>query len=112
MSNTALPPKDQEMTLVQHLLDLKTSLTRAILAIIVLFMCLFPFANDIYTYIAEPLTRYLPDGSSMLATAVPSPFFTPYKLAFSLGFNLVMPYFSYQFRRFIASVLRSIVKPQ
>ena len=107
MSNTALPPNDQEMTLVQHLLDLKTSLTRAILAIIVLFMCLFPFANDIYTYIAEPLTRYLPEGSSMIATAVASPFLTPFKLAFVLAIYLAMPYLLYQIWRFIAPALYS-----
>ncbi len=107
MSNTALPPKDQEMTLVQHLLDLKTSLTRAILAIIVLFMCLFPFANEIYTYIAEPLTRYLPEGSSMIATAVASPFLTPFKLAFILAIYLAMPYLLYQIWRFIAPALYS-----
>jgi sec-independent protein translocase protein TatC len=107
MSNTALPPKDQEMTLVQHLLDLKTSLTRAILAIIVLFIGLFPFANDIYTYIAEPLTRYLPEGSSMIATAVASPFLTPFKLAFILAIYIAMPYLLYQIWRFIAPALYS-----
>lgn len=107
MSNTALPPQDQEMTLVQHLLDLKTSLTRAILAIIVLFIGLFPFANEIYTYIAEPLTRYLPEGSSMIATAVASPFLTPFKLAFILAIYLAMPYLLYQIWRFIAPALYS-----
>ncbi len=107
MSNTALPPNDQEMTLVQHLLDLKTSLTRAILVIIVLFIGLFPFANDIYTYIAEPLTRYLPAGSSMIATAVASPFLTPFKLAFVLAIYLSMPYLLYQIWRFIAPALYS-----
>lgn len=107
MSNTALPPKDQEMTLVHHLLDLKTSLTRAILAIIVLFIGLFPFANDIYTYIAEPLTRYLPEGTSMIATAVASPFLTPFKLAFILAIYIAMPYLLYQIWRFIAPALYS-----
>lgn len=107
MSNTALPPPDQEMTLVQHLLDLKTSLTRAIIAIIVLFIGLFPFANEIYTYIAEPLTRYLPEGTSMIATAVASPFLTPFKLAFILAIYMAMPYLLYQIWRFIAPALYS-----
>jgi sec-independent protein translocase protein TatC len=107
MSNNALPPNDQEMTLVQHLLDFKTALTRAIIAIVVLFICLFPFANDIYTYIAEPLTRYLPEGSSMIATAVASPFLTPFKLAFILAIYLAMPYLLYQIWRFIAPALYS-----
>lgn len=115
MSNAALPPNDQEMTLVQHLLDLKTSLTRGILAIIVFFIILFPFANDIYTYISEPLTRYLPEGTSMIATAVASPFLTPFKLSFVLAIYLAMPFLLYQLWRFIAPALykheRQLVAP-
>ncbi|BCN92403.1 hypothetical protein THMIRHAM_01880 [Thiomicrorhabdus immobilis] len=115
MSNAALPPNDQEMTLVQHLLDLKTSLTRGILAIIVFFVFLFPFANEIYTYISEPLTRYLPEGTSMIATAVASPFLTPFKLSFVLSIYLAMPYLLYQLWRFIAPALyqheRQLVAP-
>ncbi len=107
MSNSALPPNDQEMTLVQHLLDLKRSLTRGILVIIVLFFVLFPFANDIYLYISEPLTRYLPEGTSMIATGVASPFLTPFKLSFILAIYLAMPYVLYQVWRFIAPALYS-----
>ena len=115
MSNTALPPNDKEMTLVQHLLDLKSSLTRGILAIIVFFLFLFPFANDIYVYISEPLTRYLPEDTSMIATAVASPFLTPFKLSFVLAIYLAMPYLLYQLWRFIAPALykheRQLVAP-
>ncbi|QCU89271.1 twin-arginine translocase subunit TatC [Thiomicrorhabdus sediminis] len=115
MSNSALPPQDKEMTLVQHLLDLKSSLTRGILAIIVFFLILFPFANDIYTYISEPLTRYLPEGTSMIATAVASPFLTPFKLSFVLAIYLAMPFLLYQLWRFIAPALykheRQLVAP-
>ncbi len=107
MSHSALPPNDQEMTLVQHLLDLKSSLTRGILVIIVLFFVLFPFANDIYLYISEPLTRYLPEGTSMIATGVASPFLTPFKLSFILAIYLAMPYVLYQIWRFIAPALYS-----
>jgi sec-independent protein translocase protein TatC len=107
MSNSALPPNDQEMTLVQHLLDLKSSLTRGILVIIVLFFVLFPFANEIYLYISEPLTRYLPEGTSMIATGVASPFLTPFKLSFILAIYLAMPYVLYQIWRFIAPALYS-----
>ena len=105
MSNEALPPNDNEMTLVQHLLDLKTSLTRGILAIIVFFLFLFPFANEIYVYISEPLTRYLPEDTSMIATAVASPFLTPFKLSFVLAIYIAMPILLYQIWRFIAPAL-------
>ncbi|WP_127469981.1 twin-arginine translocase subunit TatC [Thiomicrorhabdus aquaedulcis] len=115
MSNTALPPNDQEMTLIQHLLDLKTSLTRSIIAIIVFFLILFPFANEIYVYISEPLTRYLPAGTSMIATGVASPFLTPFKLSFVLAIYLAMPYLLYQLWRFISPALykheRQLVAP-
>ncbi len=107
MSNSALPPNDQEMSLVQHLLDLKSSLTRGILVIIVLFFMLFPFANEIYLYISEPLTRYLPEGTSMIAMGVASPFLTPFKLSFILAIYLAMPYVLYQIWRFIAPALYS-----
>ncbi|MBF6057448.1 MULTISPECIES: twin-arginine translocase subunit TatC [Thiomicrorhabdus] len=107
MSDSALPPNDKEMSLVQHLLDLKSSLTRGITAIILFFLVLFPFANEIYTYIAEPLTRYLPEGTSMIATAVASPFLTPFKLSFVLAIYLAMPYLLYQLWRFIAPALYS-----
>lgn len=105
MSDSALPPNDKEMTLVQHLLDLKTSLTRGILAIIVFFLVLFPFANEIYVYISEPLTRYLPTDTSMIATGVASPFLTPFKLSFVLAIYLAMPFLLYQLWRFIAPAL-------
>jgi sec-independent protein translocase protein TatC len=105
MSNSALPPHDKEMTLVQHLLDLRNSVTKAVISILVMFLVLFPFANDIYTYIAEPLTRFMPEGSSMLAVGVASPFLTPFKLSLILAIYLAMPYLLYQLWSFIAPAL-------
>ncbi|BBP42465.1 twin-arginine translocase subunit TatC [Thiosulfativibrio zosterae] len=115
MSQTALPPNDQEMTLVQHLLELRDALTKGIIAIIVLFVCLFPFANDLYLYIAEPLTRFLPQDASMIATGVASPFLTPFKLSMVLAVYLAMPVLLYQVWTFIAPALykheRQLVAP-
>lgn len=105
MSNSALPPKDQEMTLVQHLLELRNALTKGILAIIVMFVILFPFANDLYLYISEPLVRYLPEGNTMIATGVISPFLTPFKLSFVLAIYIAMPFLLYQIWSFIAPAL-------
>lgn len=105
MSNSALPPHDKEMTLVQHLLDLRNSVTKAVISILLMFLVLFPFANDIYTYIAEPLTRFMPEGSSMLAVGVASPFLTPFKLSLILAIYLAMPYLLYQLWAFIAPAL-------
>lgn len=115
MSKTALPPQDQEMTLVQHLLDLKNALTKGVISIIILFFVFFPFANELYLYISEPLTRFLPADTSMIATGVASPFLTPFKLSLVLAIYMSMPVLLYQFWSFIAPALykheRQLVAP-
>lgn len=115
MSKSALPPHDQEMTLVQHLLDLRNAVAKAVIAVLVLFLALFPFANDLYVYIAEPLTRFMPEGNSMIAVGVASPFLTPFKLSLVLAIYLAMPYLLYQFWTFIAPALykheRQLIAP-
>lgn len=115
MNQSALPPNDQEMTLVQHLLELRNSVTKGILAILVLFIILFPFANDLYLYISEPLSRFLPEGTSMIATGVASPFLTPFKLSLVLAIYLAMPFLLFQIWSFIAPALyqheRQLVGP-
>lgn len=96
---------DQEMSLVAHLLELRDRLVRGVLAIIVVFLVLFPFANDLFTFIAEPLTRFLPDGNKMLAIGVISPFLTPLKLALIAAIYIAMPFLLYQVWSFIAPAL-------
>jgi len=102
---TSIPPKDKEMTIVQHLLELRNVMTKSILAIVVLFIVLFPFANELYLYISEPLTRFLPDDTSMIATGVASPFLTPFKLSLVLAVYLAMPFLLFQIWNFIAPAL-------
>jgi len=102
MSHSVLPPDDKEMTLVEHLLELRDRLTKAVLAVIVLFLVLFPFANDLYLFIAEPLMRYMPSDGGMIATAVASPFLTPFKLSLVLAIYLAMPVILYQLWAFVA----------
>lgn len=115
MSKTALPPSDQEMSLVQHLLELRNAVAKSVIAVLVLFLILFPFANDIYTYIADPLTRFMPEGNSMIAVGVASPFLTPFKLSLVLAIYIAMPILFYQLWRFIAPALytheRQLVAP-
>ena len=69
--------KDNEQPLVQHLLELRTRLLKSVIAVMVVFAGLFYFANDIYFFISEPLRASLPEGSSMIATEVASPFLAP-----------------------------------
>jgi sec-independent protein translocase protein TatC len=93
---------DQPLPLVAHLTELRDKLLRALLAVLVIFICLFPFANDIYTFVSEPLRALLPPGASMIATEVASPFLTPFKLTLVAALFLAMPYVLYQAWSFIA----------
>jgi len=93
---------DQPLPLITHLTELRDKLLRALLAVLLFFICLFPFANDIYAFVSEPLRAILPAGASMIATEVTSPFFTPFKLALVAAIFLAMPYVLYQAWSFIA----------
>ena len=93
---------DQPLPLVTHLTELRDKLLRALLAVLLVFICLFPFANDLYTFVSEPLRALLPPGATMIATEVASPFFTPFKLSLVTAVFLAMPYVLYQAWSFIA----------
>ena len=68
--------EEKELTLVDHLIELRARLLRALLSIFIIFVGLFYFANDIYLFLSEPLRALLPEGSSMIATAVTATFFS------------------------------------
>ena len=91
-----------EMTFVEHLVELRDRLLRVVLAVLCFLVVLFPFANDLYALLAAPLLRHLPEGTSMIATQVASPFLTPFKLTIVLSIFLAMPVVLYQVWSFIA----------
>ena len=91
-----------EMTFVEHLVELRDRLLRVVLAVLCFLVVLFPFANDLYALLAEPLLRHLPEGTSMIATQVASPFLTPFKLTIVLSIFLAMPVVLYQVWSFVA----------
>lgn len=93
---------DPPLPLVVHLTELRDRLLRALLAVLLVFIGLFPFANDIYAMISEPLRALLPPGASMIATEVASPFFAPFKLSLVAAVFIAMPYVLYQVWSFIA----------
>ena len=93
---------DQPLPLVAHLTELRDKLLRSLLAILVVFIGLFPFANEIYGFVSQPLRELLPPGTSMIATEVASPFLTPFKLTLVAAIFLAMPYVLYQIWSFIA----------
>jgi sec-independent protein translocase protein TatC len=104
-------PKDPtpaiELPFVQHLMELRDRLLRVVLVIVVIFLALFAFANDLYSYLAEPLLRHMPEGTSMIATEVASPFLTPFKLTLVLSIFLTIPVILHQAWGFIAPGLYS-----
>lgn len=93
---------DQPLPLVAHLTELRDRLLRALLAVLIVFIGLFPFANEIYTFVSEPLRAILPEGASMIATEVASPFLTPFKLTLFTAIFIAIPYVLYQVWSFIA----------
>ncbi len=95
-------PEHSAAPLISHLMELRNRLLRAVIAVALIFAGLVYFANDIYHFVAEPLTSHLPEGASMIATDVATPFFTPIKLTIVLSVFLAMPYLLYQAWGFIA----------
>lgn len=95
-------PKDREQPLIQHLLELRSRPLKSIIAVLLIFAGLFYFANDIYLFVSEPLRAQLPEGSSMIATEVASPFLAPFKLTIVLSLFLAMPFILHQVWAFTA----------
>ena len=91
-----------EMTLVEHLTELRNRLLRVVIAIGIVFVACVPFADQLYTLLALPLIERLPEGSTMIATEVASPFLTPFKLAFVAAVALTIPVALHQAWSFIA----------
>ena len=96
-----------ELPLVGHLVELRTRLIRSLLVVAVFFALMFPFANEIYTFVANPLMHYLPKGSTMIATEVSSPFLTPFKFVMYAALFASIPAILYQLWAFIAPGLYS-----
>lgn len=95
----------QTQPLMAHLIELRARLLKAVLSVIIVFLSLYYFANDIYLIVSEPLRVFLPEGASMIATDVASPFFTPFKLTLMVSVFICMPYMLFQIWQFVAPAL-------
>ncbi|PHS72971.1 MAG: twin-arginine translocase subunit TatC [Cycloclasticus sp.] len=95
-------PQDQESSFVTHLIELRTRLIHALVGMLVIFLPLIPFANDIYSILAQPLLIHMPEGTSMVAIEVISPFLTPLKLTLMLSIFISIPWIFYQLWLFIS----------
>ncbi len=87
---------------ISHLIELRTRLLRIVIGLVVVFVALFPFANNIYTLLAAPLLTKLPMGGQMIATGVTTPFFVPMKVAMMAAFLISLPHTLYQVWAFVA----------
>src|SRR5487761_1963401 len=87
---------------IAHLIELRTRLLHSIVALLLVFIALFPWAKNLYTWLAQPLLSKLPKGAQMIATDVTTPFFVPLKVAMMAAFLIALPYILYQIWRFVA----------
>lgn len=93
---------DVENSFVSHLIEMRDRLLRAVLAVVIIFIALFPWAQDIYALLAQPMLAALPEGGQMIATEVTTPFFVPIKVTMMAAFLLAMPWVFYQAWAFVA----------
>ncbi|HVR80599.1 MAG TPA: twin-arginine translocase subunit TatC [Luteimonas sp.] len=98
------PPADDEAggSLLDHLIELRMRLLRAVAGLMLLFVALLPLANRLYAWLAQPLLDKLPKGGQLIAVEVASPFFAPLKLAFFVAVVVAMPWLLYQLWAFVA----------
>ena len=101
-TNETSSSNQKHETLLTHLYELRSRLLWIVGSVMLVFMCLFYFANDLYGYLAGPLMAHMPEGSSMVAIDVASPFLTPFKLVFVLSIVLAIPVILYHAWGFIA----------
>lgn len=93
---------EQQQPLISHLIELRNRLLKAVFAILIIFLGLFYFANDLYLILVRPLSVLLPDSGQMIATGVIAPFLVPFKLTFVLAVLFTVPYLLHQAWAFIS----------
>jgi len=91
-----------EDSFISHLFELRDRLIRSLLAIGIVFVCLFPWAKELYALLAQPLLATLPAGGQMIATDVVGVFLVPMKVALMVAFLIALPYVLYQVWAFVA----------
>jgi sec-independent protein translocase protein TatC len=102
MSDTPSAPEAPQETFISHLVELRSRLLRSIVAVVIVLLCLFPWAKEIYALLAAPLLRALPLGSTMIATDVTGTFLVPLKVTLMAAFLIALPYVLYQMWAFVA----------
>lgn len=101
-TNTTQEEDHTEQPLISHLIELRDRLVRCLIVVLVLFLCIFPWGNELYIYISRPLLEVLPEGSNMIATSVTAPFMIPFKTSIYAALYLGIPFILHQIWAFIA----------
>lgn len=101
----ATESNDVEMPLIAHLKELRDRILKCVYAVGAIFLALFYFSKEIYGIVAKPIRDVLPEGASMIAVDVTTPFLAPFKLTLWVSFILAMPIILYQVWSFIAPAL-------
>ena len=94
-----IPPEE---SFLSHLFELRDRLIRSLLAIGIVFVCLFPWSKELYALLAQPLLASLPQGGQMIATDVVGVFLVPMKVVLMVAFLIALPYVLYQIWAFVA----------
>ena len=93
---------ESEASFLSHLFELRDRLIRILLSVGIVFVCLFPWAKELYALLAQPLLATLPQGGQMIATDVVGVFMVPMKVALMVAFLIALPYVLYQVWAFVA----------
>lgn len=96
------PGVDDALPLVAHLTELRDRLLRSILAVLLVFLVLMNFSNELFLIVSEPMRAALPPGTTMIATDVAAPFLTPFKLSFYVALLVAVPYVLHQIWSFVS----------
>jgi sec-independent protein translocase protein TatC len=91
-----------EGTLISHLLELRTRLMRAFIAVVLVFVPLAFYSNQLFEWLSHPLLQQLPANSMLISTSITAPFTTPLKLSFVAALVVAMPYILYELWAFVA----------
>src|SRR5438552_4248020 len=102
MTNSPSGPESTQDTFISHLIELRSRLLRSIVAVVIVLVCLFPWAKEIYAVLARPLLRALPEGATMIATDVTGTFLVPLKVTLMAALLVALPYVLWQMWAFIA----------
>ncbi len=105
MSDQAQTTSELTQPLMHHLIELRNRLLKAVVFILVAFLCLYSFSNELYLLLSKPLETLLPANSSMIATGVASPFLVPFKLTLVSAIFITIPFLLHQVWGFMAPAL-------